>query len=340
MSERGAMTGGTALVTGGAGFLGRHLVAQLAAAGTAVRVLDPAAARTAFPPGVEAVAGSVCDPATVARAMEGVDTVFHMAGVAHLWARDPEAFTRVNLEGTRTVLRAARRATPARIVVTSSALTLIGRGHAAPSPVTEDSPRPPLSAMVGAYARSKWRAETEARRAAAAGLPVIVVHPTAPLGPGDDALTPPTRMLRGFLGGRIPAYLDCRLNLVGVADVARGHVLAAAHGTPGRHYILGGENLCLSTFLRLLEEVSGQPMPRRRIAYPVALAAAAAAEWWAGAVSGRPPQATRAGVRLTRLPLWVDSGRAARELGYHPAPLRDSVAAAVAWLRQHPGVAG
>lgn len=321
------MTEAISLVTGGAGFLGRPLVAALRRRGRRVRVLDPAAATLAPEKDLEAVAGSILDAKALAAACADVATVYHLAATAGLWERDPGLYDRVNVEGTRTVLEAARRA-GARVVCVSSAVTLAGP-EPAPAPVSETSPRPPLSAMCGAYARSKWLALRLAEDSGA-----TVVWPTVPIGPGDTAPTPPTRMVTDLLAGRVPAYLQCRMNWIGAADCAEGIALAGERGTPGEGYILGGENLWFSEFLRLLEDVSGQPMPRRRVPYALALAAAFTQEWLADAITHRPPQAPLAGVRLARRVQWFDSSKAVRALDWHPRPLRQPLEEAVEWLRE------
>jgi dihydroflavonol-4-reductase len=323
------------LVTGGAGFIGRHIVRQLAEAGDHVRVLDPACKRAAWPETVEPVAASILDPDRLAKAMDGVETVYHLAGVPRLWAEDPRVFERVNVTGTRTVLAACAKARVARVVVTSSAVVLAGRGTSwSGTPITEEAPRPPLDAMIGDYARSKCAAEREARMAAAEGLPVVLTYPTIPLGRGDAAETPPTRMLMELLAGRMPAFLQCRINICGVADLARGHILAARHGATGDGYILGGENLWMSDFLAHLEAVSGRPMPRRSLPYPLALAVAKAQEWWSNTVTQHAPRVPVAAVKLAGLPLWFDTGKAERDLGWRPSPLHDAIAEAVHWLRE------
>jgi dihydroflavonol-4-reductase len=186
--------------------------------------------------------------------------------------------------------------------------------------------------MCGAYCRSKLLGEQEAVAAAGRGQPVIIVNPTMPVGPGDHRITPPTRMLLDFLNGRNPAYLDFEMNLVDVADAARGHLQAAERGRVGERYILGGANLRLSAILRLLQELTGLAMPRARVPYAGAWLVAVVSELMADHVTRRAPRATLTGVRLARAGMRVDSGKAVRELGYVQTPVREALARAIAWL--------
>lgn len=289
--------------------------------------LDPG---TGHPPEVEVERGSVCDPADVRRALRGVDRLFHLAGNPNLWAPDPREFFDVNHGGTRVVLAEAARVDLERIVCTSTESILKGPG--APRDPLGESARPRLAEMPGPYCRSKYFAQQAALAAARQGQRVVVVNPTLPVGPGDRRLTPPTRMLLDFLNGRAPAYLDCELNLVDVRDVAAGHLLAAEKGRVGECYILGHENLRLRTLLGLLHELTGLPMPRLRVPYPVALSVAALSEL-AAILTRRPPRASLTGVRLARSPTAFDAGKAVQELGLPQSPIRRALGDAVAWFQ-------
>jgi dihydroflavonol-4-reductase len=323
--------GGKTLVTGGAGFIGTHLVEQLLGRGDEVRVLDlvpPPWPRTES----EFVSGSVTDPEAVRRAMHGVSRVFHLAGKAGLWAADRTDHYGVNRDGTRNVLEAAEEAGVARLVHCSSEVTLKSRyGPERDAPIDE-AVQPGEEAMCGDYCRAKWQAEQEALAAARRGLPVVVVNPAAPVGPGDRNLTPPSRMLLGYLNGRYPAYLDSALNLVDVRDVALGHIRADEVGRTGERYLLGNANLRLDELLRLLNELTGLPMPRRRIPYRLAYLASVIQELWADHVSGRPPSAPLSGLRLARTSLFLDNRKAREELGLAFRPLRDSLTDAIQWF--------
>jgi dihydroflavonol-4-reductase len=324
------------LVTGGNGFIGRHLVQILCARGERVRVFDlrlPGQGCHLYGEAVEFVQGDIADAAAVASAMAGADRVYHLAANPNLWAPRKNDFARVNHQGTLNVLAAAARLRPQRIVYTSTESILAGLRGRSGGGLIDESAAPREEDLPGPYCRSKDLAERAALDAAAQGLPVVVVNPTLPVGPGDDLVTPPTRMLLDFLNGRAPAYLDAEINMIDVRDAALGHLLAAERGRPGRRYILGGKNLTMSTLLGLLEQISGRPMPRRRIPYWLAYGYAAVDEFLADTVTRRPPRAPLAGVKLVRYPMRFDNSRALAELGLDPRPLRESLAEAVAWLR-------
>jgi dihydroflavonol-4-reductase len=324
---------GTALVTGGCGFIGRHLVTLLAQRGYGVRVLDlqdwPEA-----PVGVEVRRGSILDRAAMAEAVQGVQLVFHLAANPNLWAPDPRTFHEVNYEGTCRVLEAAAQAGVERIVYTSteSILKNIRARNGEAAALIDESVELAIDDVWGAYCRSKYLAEREALRAAKAGLPVVIVNPTMPVGPGDGLITPPTRMLIGFLNGATPAYLDCEFNLVDARDAANGHLLAAERGRIGERYILGGENLALGHVLDLLREMTGLPIARTRVPYAFAYVAGWISEGFSR-LTKRPPIAPLTGVLLARSSMAFDCRKARRELGWHTRPLRQSLMDAVVDLQ-------
>ncbi len=320
----------TTLVTGGSGFIGRHLVSALLARGNAVRIFDTSVPVN-LPREVEFVGGSILDRAALERALEGVGTVYHLAANAQLWSRDAQEFDRVNRVGTETVLAAAAAANVRRLVHCSTeAILLPPRGH--PHMVDEASAGR-IGDMAGSYSRSKFLAEQAALAAADAGLPVVIVNPTIPVGPGDRHMTPPTAMLARFLFKPSRLLLDCTLNLVDVRDVAEGMMLAAERGRVGERYILGGENVRLRGLAEAVAQMSGRTASKWEIAGSLALAAAAVCEWLARNVTHRPPAATIEGVQLALRSAPFDSGKARRELGYAPRPVQEAIVHAVSWLR-------
>ena len=320
----------TDLVTGGSGFIGRHVVAALRERGAQVRVLDVAPPDD-LPADVAFVPGSVLDPPGLDAAMADVRRVYHLAGIAKLWSHDRADFDRVNAGGTAAVLRAAAARGVERVIHCSTEAILLPK-HRGAETLIDETVQPTLADMPGPYTRSKLNAEQSVLAAVQDGLNAVIVNPTVPIGPGDRNLTPPAAMLSMFLNGQSPAYLDCVLNLVDVRDAATGMVLAAERGRTGERYILGGDNVALRELLALLERISGRPMPKRAVPGWLALASAMVTEWTADVLTGRTPAATREGVRLALRSGPFDSRKARDELGYTPRPLAEALADAVRWL--------
>lgn len=315
------------LLIGGSGFIGSHLAGELIRQGRRVRIFDrqPFPAEAQQP--AETILGDILDEAALHRAMAGCDTVYHLAGNPQLWHRAPRVFDQVNRRGTENVLAAARASRIRRLVFTGTESILAPRRHHGP---IDEQVRPVLADMIGPYCRSKFLAEQAVFRAAAAGLPAVVVSPTMPIGPGDRNGTPPGRMIADFLQGRIPGHIDCVLNFVDVRDVAIGHLLAAEKGRPGCRYILSGHNRSLAAFFAGLARISGRPAPRWRIPYGVALAWGYGEEWL-GRLTGRTPQSSVTGIKLCRRSLAFDGRRTWERLGHTPRPLEESLREAVAW---------
>jgi len=321
----------TTAVTGGAGFIGSHLVSMLAAKGERVRVIERPGIDTGHLPGsVEVVHADIRDQKAITQALKGAGNVYHLAANPNLWVRDRREFDAVNHRGTAHVLDAAIAAGAARILHVSTESILTRARHV--GPIGEDVEVSEQDA-AGVYCLSKLRAENVAKQRAAEGHPVLIANPTMPVGPGDRGLSPPTRLIRDFCLGKLPARMDCTLNMIDVRDVADGLIRTLERGRPGRRYLLGGANVTLVELLEMLSALTGVPVPRWRVPYPVGLAVAVASEFWADRVSGTTPKATVTGVRLTRRTMHFDATRSLAELGLNPRPIRDSLADAVAWLR-------
>lgn len=324
-------------VTGATGFIGANLVRELNDRGHAVRALVRPEADLRGLAGArwEPVYARLTDRPALAAAMRGCDWCFHVAASYHLWLPDYAPLYTANVEGTRAVLEAAGDAGCQRIVYTSTVGVLRPpppqRGR--PAPVDETA-LATLDEMTNPYKRSKWLAEKLARELAARGLPVVMVNPTAPVGPRDVKPTPTGQIIVDFLNGAMPAYLDTGLNWVHVRDVAIGHILAAERGRVGERYILGHAegNWTLQEALSILSEISGRPAPKWRIPYAVAHLFACLDEvksrW-----TRRPPRAPLAGVRMARYKMFFTPAKAVRELGLPQTHPRTGLEAAVSWFQ-------
>jgi dihydroflavonol-4-reductase len=314
-------------VTGGTGFIGSAIVRALLDEGSEVRALvresSPRENLEGLP--VEIVIGDLADERALDRGLDGCDEAYHCAALYAFRSRGADEFVRSNVDGSRRVVRAAQRAGVERIVYTSSVATV------APirDRVADESSRARAETAPGHYKRSKILAEEEVLRLAREeGAPVVVVNPSAPVGPRDVKPTPTGRLIVDFLTGRMPAYVDTGLNVVDVDDCARGHLLAARSGRTGERYILGGENLSLLEILTELGRIAGRRPPRLRLPHGVAIAAAAVSEALAR-LTGGDPLVPLEPARLARHRMWFDSGRARRELGYSSRPASEALARAV-----------
>ncbi|MGH8234241.1 MAG: hopanoid-associated sugar epimerase [Rhodanobacteraceae bacterium] len=321
------------LVSGANGFVGSAVCLALLRHGYAVRALARPTSDTASleEMDVELVRGDLLDPPSLQRALEGCEGLFHVAADYRLWARDANEIRMTNVRGTRNILAAARNCGVDRIVHTSSVATLGLYDDGTPS--DEDVPAH-YADMIGEYKRSKYLAEKMARRRARGGQDIVVVNPSAPVGPRDRKPTPTGQMILDAARGKMPAYVDTGLNIVHVDDVAEGHVLAYQRGERGRRYILGGENMSLREILGTIAELTGHSAPRVRLPHGALLPVAHAAEAWAR-VSDRAPRITVAALKLSRHKMYFTSHRAETELGYHARPAQEALADAIQWFRDN-----
>ncbi len=320
------------LVTGGSGFVGSAVLRALGGRGLSLRALARAgASRVNFADvDCEIVEGDMTDPAAMARALDGVRWLFHVAADYRLWARDPGDIVRANVEGTRAVMEAALATGVERVVYTSSVATL--RASDAATSVDENSPLDEGEG-IGAYKKSKAAAERLVERLVTErGLPATIVNPSTPIGPRDVKPTPTGRIVVEAAMGRMPAFVDTGLNLVHVDDVARGHVLAMEKGRVGERYILGGQNASLRELLGVIAELTGRRAPTVGLPiaplFPLAWAAEAMAQ-----MTGREPFVTRDALRMAAHHMFFTSAKAERELGYAARPYREALIDALAWFR-------
>ena len=319
-----------ALVTGASGFLGWHVARLLRERGIPVRALVRKGSRV-DDLDVELAEGDLRDRDSLGRAAAGCSLAFHVAADYRLWAKRPSEIYSSNVDGTRNLLEACHAAGVERIVYTSTVGCI---GFVKDGLGNETTPVG-LEDMTGHYKRSKFLAERVALEFAQAGLPIVIVNPTAPIGAHDVKPTPTGRIVVDFLRGAMPAFVDTGLNLLDVRDCAAGHWLACEKGRGGERYILGSENLTLKEILERLARIAGRRPPRFRIPHAVATIAGACSTAWAE-LTGEPPQVPLEAVRMARKKMWVSHEKARRELGFDPAPADVALRAAVEWF-QGPG---
>ncbi|MFQ5933652.1 MAG: hopanoid-associated sugar epimerase [Dehalococcoidia bacterium] len=322
-----------ALVTGATGFIGGNLVRELIGDGLQVRALvRPDSDITALSGvDVEMVSGDLLDVESLEKAVAGCEALFHVAALYRLWTRDPTSYDRANVQGTRNVLEAALKAEIRRVVYTSTAAVF---GHWKGGLLPNENSKVALDEMVDGYHRSKYKAESQALEYCSKGMELVVVNPTAPVGPWDVKPTPTGKVILDFLRGRVPAYIDAGLNLVHVRDVARGHILALQKGRPGERYILGNRNVTLKELFRILAPLAKRRAPSVRLPYWLVLSTAYLDHWVSVGLLKKEPLVPLAGVQMARAPMYFDSTKAVQELGLPQTPVEEALEEAVAWFRQ------
>lgn len=322
------------LVTGATGFLGSAVMRCLLTANHEVRVLvRPDSDRKNLENfSVEITEGDLRDHQSLRRAIKGCDNLFHVAADYRLWVPDPETMHEINVNGTRALIMAATEEGIKRIVYTSSVATLGLEQDG--SSANEDTPSN-FTAIAGYYKRSKYLAEqmvkqlTDDHR-----LPLIIVNPSTPIGPGDIRPTPTGRIVLDTLMGRMPAYVNTGLNIAHVDDIAYGHLLAYQHGKPGERYILGGDNMSLLQILQTIDEINGTQ--QNRINIPIGLMLPMA--WLMEKIASfthTEPRATLDSIHMAKKLMFFSSEKAHRELGYQYRPSIEALKDAVKWFKEN-----
>jgi dihydroflavonol-4-reductase len=313
------------LVTGATGFIGSHVTRLLVDRGDEVHVTVRSHSRLDALGGLDVrpVRADVLDRSSIRRAMRGVDRVFHLAGTTDLSAPRARVFS-VAVEGVRIVLEEALRAGVERAVYTSSVVAI----GPAPDGETADESNPWTAGRYSIpYFDAKHEAEAAALRLVGRGLPLVIVNPAHVLGAGDAGRSS-TTLVRRFMRRQIPAYVDGTLNIVGVQDVARGHLLADQRGTIGERYILGNRNFTMDRLFADLGRLSGVEPPALKLPLPVAMMLARAGQSLPGPHLPSPIE-----VRASSLNWGFVNRKARRQLGWRTSPHEDCLEETIAWYR-------
>jgi dihydroflavonol-4-reductase len=323
-----------ALVTGATGFIGGNLARELLKQGYQVRALvRPKSNRININDlDIDVAYGDLRDKPSLEKALDGCDVLFHVGAYYTFWAPDPQAIYESNVTGTKNILSAALEKGIKKVVYTSTEATIkISENGALGNEAELAYP----DELPGHYKKSKCLAERAALTIFEQGLPLIIVNPTAPVGPYDVKPTPTGKMIINFLNGRMPAYVDTGLNIVDVEDVARGHILALEKGCVGERYVLGGCNLTFREILDILASITGIKAPGINIPLWLAMGAAQADEFLFAKVLRRHPHIPVSAVRAAHRVRYFDCSRAVKELGLPQTPVEDSFAKAARWFSQN-----
>ena len=322
-----------ALVTGATGFIGGNLVRELLKQGFQVKALARKNSDRRNIDGLEidVAVGDLRDKVSLEHALEGCDVLFHVAAAYTFWTPDPAAVYETNVQGTENILTVAGDAGIQKVVYTSTESTIGIEGHELGSEEAEAT----LESLSGHYKKSKLLAERVALRMCDQGLPLTVVNPTMPMGPWDTKPTPTGQVIVDFLNGKMPAYVNTGLNVIGVEDVVRGHILALEKGRIGERYILGNKNLTLRDILGVLEMITGVGAPNVRIPIWLALGAAYADEFVRGRILKQTPRIPISAVKTARKLRYFDCSKAIEQLGLPQTPIEEPLRDAVQWFRQH-----
>jgi len=310
------------LITGATGFVGRYLVRALLDKGERPRVLvrSEDKARALFGDRVVCFQGDLCDKGTLRKAMKGVSTVYHVAGLYLFGKSHEKTLLEVNVRGTEAVLEAAHQAGVSKVVHVSSAGVLASMER-----IPDETTFPESCPEGRPYKASKWQAERVAMAWAERGLPVTIASPTCPLGPEDN--TPTGQIIRDFLEGRFFLSSRTGLNFSDCRDLAEGLIACAEQGRPGERYVLGHHNLMLTDFLHLLSGETGLPGPRGEVPWPLIAAAAAGTEaLQTFGLMGESPRLCWETAKQSRYIQFFDSKKARLELGWQPrSPLIETL---------------
>jgi len=321
------------LVTGATGHIGNVLVRKLLDRGEKVRALiwrgeDTTPLKNLD---VEQVVGDVLDPASLEHAMHGVETVYHLAGIISILPGRNPLVWRVNVEGTRNVLEAARHASIRRLLYTSSihAIAHAPHGVAMDETLGFDQNNP-----YGEYDRSKATASLEVQKAAARDLDAVIVCPTGVIGPYDFRGSEMGEVIRSATEARTMLYVEGAYDFVDVRDVADGLIAARERGRCGESYILSGHKLSVRYMLETVREVSGKAFASIKIPFSLAELAARYTPWYYQRTQAKP-RFTPYSLEVLQSNANISSKKALAELGYKPRPVYESIADTVRWFLEN-----
>ena len=321
------------LVTGATGHIGNALVRKLLDQGEKVRALimreeDASSIRDL---GLECVEGDVLDPASLQPALAGVDTVYHLAGIISIMPGKNPFVWKINVEGTRNILEAARHAGIRRLLYTSSIHAVKRAPHGV---VIDESLGFDPNNSYGEYDRSKAAASLEVQKAALEDLNAVIVCPTGVIGPYDFRGSEMGEVIRGAAEAHTMFYVEGAYDFVDVRDVADGMIAAAVHGRRGESYILGGSKISMHDMLETVRKVTGKDFNSIKIPFSLANVAARFTPWYYRTTKTKP-RFTPYSLEVLQSNSDISHKKAERELGFNPRPVIDTIADTVRWYTEN-----
>lgn len=326
-----------AFVTGGTGFVGSHLVKRLVKDGVKVKALvrDLSKSDELKKLGVEIVRGDTTDKASLHGVMKGCEALYHLGNVAQWWLPDKSIYYKINVEGTRNILFEALKENISKVIFTSS-LAAIRQPKGEIATEQTDHKRD----FESHYGRSKFLAEKEVMRIHREhGLPVVILNPGVVIGPGD--LKTFGRTIIDILNGNLKAILfeDSVIPIIYIDNTVEGHMLATEKGKPGQRYILVGDNVKIGDIFKMISEISGVPLPERRISPPVIKIIAHLSEL-KSFFTGKPPKFAVDAIRAMEIGAAGSNRKAREELGLNFTPLEEALRKTIDWYRENGYVEG
>ena len=320
------------LVTGVTGFIGGNVARELIKQGYEVKGLVRKGSNTKFLPELDLVEGNLLDASSLEKALDGCDSLFHVAAMYTFWSKNPGLIYETNVRGTENILKAAMTKGIKRIVYTSSESVV---GIDPDCKLGNEDMQNSLSRIPSDYKKSKFMAENLVLKMSREGLPVVIVNPTTPVGAFDVKPTPTGRIILDYLNHKMFACVNTGLNIIDVEDVARGHILALQQGRTGSRYLLGNKNLTLREIMMILENITGIKAPGFNIPNWCALSAGYVDEFMEGKILMRAPRIPVSAVKASQHFRHFDCSKAVSELGLPQSPVENAFGKAVNWFRDN-----
>ena len=323
------------LVTGATGFIGSNITRKLVKAGYETNILIRKNSENLNIKGlpVNIFYGDLTDYNSLKNSLKNCSVLIHTAAFYAFWSKNPALFYKINVEGTKNIIKAAFEAGVEKIVYTSSESTInISKiSHED----NKDLALNDLDSVAGDYKKSKILAEIEVIKMIEKGFPITIINPTTPIGPGDIKPTPTGRIILDFINNKMPAYADTGLNIIDVQDLADAHIAAIQNNKNGKRYIVGNKNLTLKDIFEILENITGIKAPKREIPLWIVKSFAYIDEFFSGRILKKHPRVPLAAVKTAYKKRFFNCSKDIEELGIKLTLVENTFEKAVRWFQDN-----